>query len=96
MTELKKGCTYYLFQPSIGRCCYTGCPELGDYVECSFRSSTQTTNQEEGRMKTELEIREELQKLREFVSQVSDEELKQRHIHYIDQLEWVLKEAESR
>lgn len=42
-------------------------------------------------MKSEQEIREELQKLKKFVAQASDEELKQRHTHYIDQLEWVLK-----
>lgn len=42
-------------------------------------------------MKTEQEIREEIQRLERFVAQVVDEELKQRHIHYIDQLEWVLK-----
>jgi len=44
-------------------------------------------------MKNETEIREELQKLRKFVAQVVDEGLKQRHIHYIDQLEWVLKDS---
>lgn len=43
-------------------------------------------------MKSEQEIRDELKKLKNFVAQASDEELKERHIHYIDQLEWVLRE----
>ncbi len=42
-------------------------------------------------MKTEQEIRDELKDLRRFVKIVSDEELIQRHMHYIDQLEWVLR-----
>lgn len=44
-------------------------------------------------VKSELEIREELQKLEKFVAQVVDGELKERYTHYIDQLEWVLKEV---
>lgn len=45
-------------------------------------------------MKSEQEIRDEMQKLKRFVSQVVDAELRERHINYIDQLEWVLKEVE--